>query len=817
MAFGLTNRRSWVWSAAKLACVLVVWGVLPAGLFGLDAYGRMVPIHTAPASIDVSVAEIPSRVSSARGFQVGGLERGFRGWTAYDEISSAFVRTLIASEDARFFVHDGVDPEAIARAALANRAAGRPVQGGSTITQQLAKSFVGDARTMERKLAELVVARRLEQRFSKAEILTAYVNRVYFGAGATGVGAAARIYFGVEPRDLDLSQSALLAALIPAPGRYNPFEHPELALVRRDRVLDRVLDAGYATHAEVAEARAHPLGLRPTPEQRVRAPELERAAWRAHADLELPGDPRWGNRSHETTVDLARQRQAQRAIRNHVFALDRRQGWRGPEGRVTDDGATAFREAWVAAGFSGEVLPALVTSANGSTLGVWAGEEIRLAEDAWNWAIPWDPAADNHDESIDDADDAFAVGDVVLLRVGGPGSNDPIARSSSAGEGGEGPSDHDRSAVEIVQWPLAEAAFVSLDPVSGLVETLVGGFDAERSEFDRVSQGCRQPGSTFKPVVYSAAFDRGYTPATLLRDGPIRVELGPFEEWSPRNADGSFDGVITLWEAFVWSRNLPVLGVYADIGAAATIQRARSLGIESDLDAVESLALGASCVRPMELARVYSVFANGGYAVEPSVLGAVRDSGGRAIFLDGGVRAAHLRPAERAAILWDERAELIPPRVDPRNAYLVGFLLAEAVRVGTGRELSASGIAAAGKTGTTNAYDAWFAGFTAREVAVTWVGSDRNVRPLGRGETGGHLALPLWADAVTSGWSEEDLLPAPPFGIEFAAVEPESGRLAPDDRWGVTLPFTLGTAPQRTAPTRARLNAVEVDRRQREF
>ena len=796
MQFVIENQGHWfwsrVWSSLRFLLVLAVWLPLPLGLAAVDRYGALVPQFEPPDDIAISLGQVPSRVRTVRGFQVGGLERGGADWVPFDEISDAFVRALLASEDARFFYHEGVDPEGIARAFRANLAADANVQGGSTITQQLAKSFVGDARTFERKLAELVVARKMEARFSKPDIFAAYVNRAYFGAGALGIGAAARVYFGVTPRELTLTQSALLVAMVPAPGRYNPFVHPEAALERRQRVLDRLRSTGYATRAEVEFARAQPLGIRGRPEVRVDAPEVERAAWAELAELDARTDWRHGGLTIDTDIDLVRQRIAQRAIRDHLYAFDQRQGQREQLGRVDvadPESRAKFEAAWTAAVFAGDTVPALVTRVTGAQVAVWAGGERTLDEPAWGWAVPYQLDARNHAQRITDPTEAFAPGDVVLLHA----------------------------TLGIVQFPRVEAAYASADIASAQLEAMVGGFDPERSEFNRAIQGCRQPGSTFKPIVYSAALDAGYTPATMLRDAPMRISLGPFEEWRPRNADGSFEGHVTLWQALIWSRNLTTLSVYRDIGAARTIRRARELGITSDLDAVESLALGASCLHLTELITVYSTFARSGFGETPRLVARVDAPGHRPVVDNGGALRTSLSAQERTRRLWLDRSDLRPPRLPRANAFQVGWLLSQVVQAGTASDLRDVGFDIAGKTGTTNAYDAWFAGFTARDISVAWIGSDLNTRSLGRRESGGHLALPAWRDAQLPPQTTTPLLPEAPHRIDWVAIEPQTGNLAAEDRWSVLMPFQLHTAPRQQADTQERLDRIEIERLEREF
>lgn len=757
-----------------------------AGLIAVATYGRYVPTVAPPASIGVPTGAIPSEVTSARGLQIGGLERGARAWTSFGEMSPDFVRAIVASEDARFFVHEGFDLEAIARAAVANRAAGGVTQGGSTLTQQLAKSFVGDEESLARKLEELVVARRIEVLWSKAAIFEAYANRIYFGAGATGVGAAAAIYFGRTPAELTLAQSAMLAAILPAPGRFHPFREPELVRERRDRVLDRLEATGLATADEVAAARAEDLGLSGVGDVRVTAPGLERAAWRSLATM---SDADWRRRDLRihTGFDLVRQRVAEAAVREHLEALDQRQGWRGPAGHVAAGAEAAFDAALAQSAPGGRVRVGRVEAVSRDAMSVRTGSEATvLGPDAWSWAAPYAPDGSEHDATVSDARDVASVGDIVLLADG-----------------------------RLTQWPRVEAAYAALDLATGHYEALVGGYDAARSEFDRVVQGCRQPGSTFKPIVYSVALDAGYTPASALRDAPIRIELGPYEEWRPRNADGAFDGHLTVWEALIWSRNLPALQLYRELGSAATIRRARELGISSRLDAVESLALGASCLSPEELLRVYGALGRTGFALVPRVVDRVVAPDG-AVWVSGpAIESASVPVREVVSRWWRDRGRVPEPVLHTDTAFQTSWLLRQVVLRGTGRPLRERAFEVAGKTGTTNAYDAWFAGYTDRDVAVTWIGSDRNERPLGDGETGGELALPLWDDALLDPAVPGPVLAEPPTSIVWAEIEPESGWLAAEDRWAIEMPFRRGTEPRRQAPSQVVRDLQRIDRIER--
>jgi len=796
MHFSFDNpRRSFALLIARAICWIVVWLPIPCVIGGAWFYGSLVSQHMPPRAIAVPDGDVPSRVFAAQGLPVGGLEHGRRAWVSYDALAPSLVGAVLASEDAHFFEHGGYSPRGIARAVLANRGAGQTVQGGSTITQQLAKSFVGDARTLERKLVELVVARRIEAAYRKQDIFEAYINRTYFGAGATGIGAAAEIFFGTTPDRLTLAQSATIAACIPAPGLTNPFQHPHVVLERRDRVLERMVITGFASRREADRARAEPLGLVQRHQSLVRAPEIERAALVELGSRDARRDWRYGGLAIHTGVDLVRQRTAQRAVRDALYALDQRQGQREHLAFVEPGELDAALAMLRGTHFGGEARPAIVVESGPSSLVVDDGHGPEALDVfAWRWAVPYEVSARNHGDELRRASDAFVPGDVVLTRQMQEGRTRAV-----------------------VQFPRVEAAYGAADILDGTLEAFVGGFDADRSEFDRYRVGCRQPGSTFKPILYSAALDGPYTPATMIRDAPIRIELGPFEEWRPRNADGGFDGHMTVWQAFVWSRNLPAIAVYRQLGAELVIRRARALGLTTRLDRVESLALGASCTIPDELLGVYAIFARGGLGMDRRVVTHVVEQQDHMILsLSPATRPGTL-PSHRISRMWSTRSDVPQRAISRANAFQMSYLMRHVVTSGTGGELRRLPFPVAGKTGTSNLYDAWFAGFSAREVAVLWIGADSNTRPLGRGESGSQLAARAWGEALAHVDPTWALLPIQPYEIEMVDIEPTSGRLAARDRWSVSLPMLRGSAPRMEAPSRHELEVHQLDRVERQF
>ncbi len=746
-------------------------------LVALWQYGAQLEAHPAPARIDTAAAPIPSTIYSARGFEIGGLERGAREWTPLHEVSPALVQALLASEDRRFFRHRGYDARGFARAMMANLRAGAVREGGSTLSQQVAKSWIGHERTWRRKVAELAMARQIEARFSKGEILESWLNRSYFGGGATGIRAAARLFYGVEPADLTLAQASAIVAAVPAPSVLHPGRESTAAEERRVHVLGALRAAGMAPEAALAAAaeRAPPVGAGSRPHAR---PGLVRAV-----DKELAAagvsDARYGGRHVFSALDLVRQSVAEDAVRRGVGALDRRQGLREhaaavPEGR--------FNEAMAALdGQGGGVRLALVLSTGGDALVVYDGRRRTLGTEAWSWAGPWRADAEEHDARID-APTPFARGDLVFIRDG-----------------------------QVVQRPRVEAAYGSVELAGGGIEALIGGIDGERSHFNRYVSGCRQPGSTFKPILYSAALDRGFSAATMLRDGPDRVVLGPQEGWSPRNADGRFDGHVTLRDAFARSRNLPAIQVIAAIGPEAVVERARELGITTSMTPVTPLALGASCVRPAELTEALAVFAIGGRRLTPTL---VRSARGRdeAVWTAAAVSDPNTGAAGRAAALLRASRTGRRRAVSEQNASQVAALMRDVVRAGTGSSLRDIGWELSGKTGTTNAYDAWFLGISGREISTLWIGSDRNTRPLGRLESGSRLALPIWRDAALAPVPPIGLdAPVPP-GLEAVLIDRNTGLVSPDgaSAYEVILPPT--TSPRREAPTHERRTLDRLDR-----
>jgi len=706
---------------------------------------------------------------------------------------------FIAGEDDRFYVHPGIDYQGLLRAAWQLLRTGQKSQGGSTITMQLARNFyLGTEKEYARKLREIMLAIKIEQLLDKDEILELYLNKIYLGQRAYGVAAAAQVYYGRDLGDLTLPEMAMLAALPKAPSRINPISNPERALQRRNYVLRRLFEEDYIDEALLNQARAAPdHAFYHGPEIAVEAGYIAEMA-RREAVL------RYGDAVYEsgyrivTTIDSRLQHAATEALRQGLMAYDQRHGYRGPEAHLDLDGDSTPAE-WAAAltGFQpvGPLLPALVIAVEPDLALCYlaGGQSVALDLAALSWARPYlevdqlgpEPAA---------AGNVLAPGDVIrLIR-------------SAEGEW------------QFAQLPQVQGALVALDPASGEVRALAGGFDFAASKFNRAVQARRQPGSGFKPFIYAAALDHGYTPASVVNDAPIVFNDRTLEgAWKPQNFTQAFYGPTRLREAMVHSRNLVSVRLLQDIGVPAARDYLPRFGFaRDDLPANLSLALGSASLSPLAVAQGYAVFANGGYAVPPSWLARIEDSTSEVLWeapltqycedcapaVAAGDTVVSSRPAKLAPRLTSSGDEpsagpaagenelygppvpRFAPRVlDPSTAYLIRSMMQDVIRRGTGRGALVLGRGdLAGKTGTTNDQrDAWFSGYNSRLVASVWVGFDDH-QPLGRRELGGVAALPVWVDfmrqALAGGAEATEIVPP---GIARVWIDPQSGELVPPD------------------------------------
>lgn len=720
--------------------------------------------------------KVPLRVYSRDGLLIGEFGEERRIPVAYADVPPLLVKAVLAAEDHAFFSHPGIDLSGVIRAALANLRAGHHEQGASTITMQVARNyFLTPEKTYTRKIKEVLLAFDLERSLTKEQILELYLNKIFLGQRAYGFAAAARVYFGKSLNELDLAEMALLAGLPRAPSRDNPVANPANARGRRDYVLERMRALGEITAAEADRARQVPVPVtRHLTEVELDAPHVAEMA-RA-AIIERHGDTAYSQGWRATTtLDSAAQRSAERALRRGILDYDRRHGWRGPAGRIdlaahrTPEAQTRALAAYPAVG---GLAPAVVTAVKGqsATCFVPGKGPATLDWGALSWARK-QLSAEALGAAPKNASDVLTAGDVVYLESLRPGWR-------------------------LAQIPVLEGALVTLRPADGAVLALTGGFDFRASKFNRATQAQRQPGSTLKPFIYSAALEHGFTPATLISGAPIAIEDNG-EIWRPENYGGKVTGPTRLREALAQSLNLVSVRVLRAVGMDDALAHLARFGFERKrLSSGLSLALGAGAVTPMEMARGFAVFANGGFLVDPYLVERVEDQEGRVIEQTTPRRVCETCDAAAVPAPADEAHA---PRVlSAENRFLMTQMMGDVIRAGTGRAAMALGRQdLAGKTGTTNEFkDAWFAGFQSDIVSVAWVGFDEPAT-LGAGEAGGRAALPVWIEHMRDVLKDKpERTPLQPPNVVVRYVRPESGALASDaDPAAVREYFIAGIEP----------------------
>ncbi len=680
------------------------------------------------------------------------------------------VNAFVAAEDQTFFDHPGISVKSIIRSAIKNFQAGRIVQGGSTITQQVCRSFLlSREKKYARKIREAILAYRIDKKFSKNEILYLFLNQIYMGEGAYGVEAAAQAHFGKSVEDLTLAESALMAGLLPAPSRYSPRTNPASARERQIYVLNRMVDVGYITAQEAQEAAREKVAIMPRRLGHLKlAPyfcdHVRRLIEEKYGSTVLLE----GGLKVYTSLNLGAQEAARLSMEKGLRDLDKREGYRGPLKRIDPAKIPEFikeleKEAAPLSLEPGMVLAGVVEKVSPQRAQVHLGPArgfIGLKE--MRWARKPNPEVYWYAGGIRSVDQALAGGDVVLAK---------LLEKTESGDW--------KLALE--QIPAAQSALVCMAAATGQVKAMVGGRDYRDSQFNRATQALRQPGSAFKTFVYAAAFDKDYTPSSIVIDSPETYRLrGTDQIWKPRNFKNRFYGPTTLRVALEHSRNVVAVKLLKEIGVEYVVDYAKKLGITADLTPNLSLALGSNEVTVLEMVRAYSVFCNLGLKTEPMFYTRVEDRNG-AIIEEPGISQ-----------------ELV---LDPATAYLVSHILEGAVQHGTGKMVLPLGRPAAGKTGTTNDLrDAWFAGYTPDFVTVVWTGHDDH-SSMGRGETGARAAIPIWLEFMTAVCAD---LPVRSFeapeGVVFARVDRLTGLLAgPDSKDVVMEAYKPGTSPDRSA------------------
>lgn len=744
--------------------------------------------------------QVPLRVYSADDQLMAEIGEQRRTPARLDEMPDRLKLAFLAAEDDRFYSHPGIDWRGTVRGVwLYSRSMGRGrVPGGSTITQQVARRFfLSTDYSITRKLREILLAIKIEKELSKDEIFELYLNKEFLGHRAYGVGAAAQVYYGKTLDELTLAETAMIAALPKAPSRDNPLSGPRQAMIRRNWILDRMLSLGYIDEQAHAEARNEPNSARyHGPVVALNAPWITEMVRRDVVGRLGAEEAYSGGYSARTTVDSRLQRAADNAVRNGLQAYDRRHGWRGAEHRLDEavlSNPEAVTEELDRTRAVADLLPAVVMHADEehAELLVRGGETIRLELDDLAWARPF-ISADAIGGRPNAVTDVVTAGDLVRVRRVG-------------------------EQWRLAQIPQAEAALVSMDAETGAIVALVGGLDFGRNQFNRVTQSRRQPGSAFKPFIYAAALDHGFTASSVVNDAPVVVDDPSMERaWKPTNFSRRFHGPTRLREAMIHSRNLVSVRLLMDMGLDYARDYISDFGFErADLPNGPSMALGSASLTPLSMTAAYAVFANGGYAVPPQYLHSVTDGDGQIIIepewrtvcrdcpdippppepvvqleveaprvpalrrLDlNGNRADRTDPEANPALPGPPRPKHAERVIEPQTAWLIDSMLADVITAGTGRralELNRNDLA--GKTGTTNDLrDTWFAGYGGGLVTTIWLGMDDN-QTLGRQEQGGRTALPLWVDFMAVALEDRPEYQQPtPVGLAQALINPETGR-----------------------------------------
>ncbi len=717
--------------------------VLSGGMLGAFAAFMTYPKLPSLEVLTDYRPKLPLRIVSDDGKVIGEFGEERRSVVRFKDVPRSLVDAILAAEDERFYQHGGIDYAGVLRAMLVNFVSGETRQGASTITMQVAKNFfLSSERTLTRKFNEALLSYKIESNLSKDQILELYINQIYLGQRSYGFAAAARTYFGKDLKQLSIAETAMLAGLPKAPSTGNPITNPRRARARMQYVLERMHSLKKISTAQYEQARDENVAVRAS---RNSVDNADFVAEMVRRDMvERFGDAAYiSGITVYTTIDSRHQAAAQAALRKGVLDYEARHGWRGPAKwlnlpEVPDLADKAIDEALQDQLPIGGLQAAVVVTVT--------PKEIR--------------ARTRLGEVLTLGADSLTVAKAFL------GEKVPAAKRLQRGsEVWLRPTD--AGGWVLSQLPEAEAALVSVDPHDGAIRSLAGGFDAGRNQFNHVTQAWRQPGSSFKPFIYSAALEKGYNPATIVEDAPLHFDASVTgsDAWNPQNYDGNFDGPLRLRVALAKSKNMVAIRVLQAITPLYAQQWITRFGFDAQRNpAYLSLALGSGAVTPLQMVGGYAILANGGHRVAPYLVKKVIDSKGRLLAI-----------AKPKVVGVDAE-----PVIEPRNAWLMTSLLRDVVRMGTAtRAMSLGRADLAGKTGTTNDnVDAWFAGYTPGLVAVSWIGFDQP-KSLGSKETGGAAALPIWIDYMKTALQgvPEQFMPEPE-GIAQAIIDPASGRFA---------------------------------------
>jgi penicillin-binding protein 1A len=683
---------------------------------------------------------------------------------SYERIPKQMVNAFIAAEDAEFFQHKGIDYKGILRAMFKNLLAGRIVQGGSTITQQVTKTFfLTPKRSLFRKLKEVAYAFGLERDLTKEEILTLYLNNIYLGNGAYGVEAAAESYFNKPAEQLNLAEMALMAGLVKAPSRYSPVNSLKRAKDRQAYVLTRMTELGLISQEQKEKALRIPLKIQSRESAYFsKAPYftefIRHQVERNYGKEKLYQE---GLRIY-TTLDLSLQRTAQKSVEGGLRELDKREGFRGPLHTLSPKEVKDLlnkRKGSLTLLPQNEIFEGVILSKDNSRkfYTVWVEDRKGILPfSEMSWALNIKPTSSYKPQKVKTPGDLLNTGDVVCVRVKESLKKDPSPM------------------LILEQEPLVQGALLCLDPKTGYVKAMVGGRDFSESQFNRAVSSRRQPGSAFKPFVYAAALEKGYTPSTILMDSPVEYsdpDGGTY--WAPKNYDKEFKGPITFRNALAHSRNVVTVKILDDIGVGYALKFIKNLGIESPIKRDLSIALGTSGVSMLEMTSAFAVFANGGERVKPIFIKKIVTMRGEVLEEN----TPYIEMDEEEEETSETPSTILKERViSPQNAFIMTHLLQGVVQHGTGQRAKVLGRPIAGKTGTSSDYsDAWFVGYTSSLLTGVWVGFDDKTS-LGINETGARAALPIWIsfmDQALKSTSVETL--KPPKGITLIKVNIETG------------------------------------------
>jgi penicillin-binding protein 1A len=739
-----------------LAMTLIVGILSVVALIGVAA-ALIYPTLPSLEALTNYQPKLPLRVYSEDGYLIDEFGEERRAYIKIDHVPKNMKDAVLAIEDRRFYQHSGVDFRGILRA-IKNNVTGISHEGASTITMQVAKNFFtkpNGKRTIITKINEAMLALKIEHTLDKDQILELYINQIYLGQRSYGFAAASQVYYGKPLEKLNLAETALLAGLPKAPSGYNPFVNPKRAKVRQEEVLRDMQRYGFIEQSVYESALKEPLRFKASKQSRDLAADFVAEIVRESLYAQYQDDIYSSGLRVYTTIRKANQEAANAAIREGVLDYDSRHGFRGPEKTVdlakilADNPGDGLNEALDDFEESNGFIPAIVTSLSPKSVHVHTkhGDDVEITGKGLALVA----------RTLNQKDPKK-----ILLKTGSI-----IRVTKSAIQ-------KDSNGWRIVQIPQVESALIALDPETGAVRALVGGFDFNRNKFNHVTQAWRQPGSSFKPFIYSAALEKGFTPASIVKDSPLSFSAQETGEkaWSPRNFDNTFEGPIRLRQALVKSKNLVSIRLIQAIGPSYAQDYITRFGFAAkDHPAYLTMALGAGSVTPWQMATAYAVFANGGYRVKPNLITKIVSQNGKVL----------------AETKFTKAGQGAPRVIDARNAFIMNSMMRDVVRRGTAtRALQLGRNDLAGKTGTTNDhYDAWFAGYNPKQVAIAWIGYDKP-RALGGSETGGAAALPIWIKYMATalrGMPEEE--PIVPDGIMALKIDPATGIRADNENDGI--------------------------------